>query len=251
MAHVGVLQALDDAQIPISFISGVSAGAIVAAAYASGTSPQQIASLSRTLRFNDFSRWKPCKLGFCCTNGMHRLLTRILQHSRFEEMRIPLTVAATDLQTGEPVVFQSSGDVDLAIRASCAFPGVFQPVLWNDRVLTDGAISMEVPAKLVRDMGAQRVISVGIPGGNASRAPGNLLDVVGRSLEIMHMRTEDSWRRHSDLVIAPDVSGWSWYDFRNSAALIEAGAAAARKAVPAIRVWMQLAPSPLPLSPAA
>jgi NTE family protein len=244
MAHIGVLQVLEDESIPIDFIAGVSAGAIVAAAYASGSTPQEIAKVSMAMRFGDVARWTLCKLGFCCTDGMQKLLARLLKRTRFEEMRLPLAVSATDLQTGEPVVFSGSGDMLTAIRASCAFPGIFQPVRSENRILTDGAVSMEVPARIVRDMGAERVISVWIPYDSTAAEPANLFEVVTRSLQILQRRMADSWRGASDVVIAPQVSEWSWHDFRNSSKMIEAGAAAARAALPEIRSWLNVGNTP-------
>lgn len=248
MAHIGVLQVLEAEGIPIDFLAGVSAGAIVAAAYASGTTPQEIAKVAMAMRFGDVARWTLCKLGFCCTDGMTKLLARLLKRTRFEEMRLPLAIGATDLQTGEPVVF-NSGDMQPAIRGSCAFPGIFQPVRFGGRILTDGAVGMEVPAKLVRDMGAQRVISVWIPYDSTASEPTNLIEVVSRSLQILQRRMADSWRSASDLVIAPQVAEWPWHDFRNSAKMIEAGAAAARAVLPEIRGWLNVEKANL--SPAA
>ena len=245
LAHIGVLQVLEEENIPVDYIAGISAGSVVAAAYASGTPLKDVARFASSMRFGDVARWTFCKMGFCCTNGMSRLLGRLVAKSRFEEMRIPLAVAATDLQTGDPVIFSGEGDVSLAIRASCAFPGIFRPVEWGDRYLTDGAISMEVPAALVRNMGAEKVIAVSIPRDSGEIAPANLLDVLGRSLQILQMRTEDSWRKSADLVIVPDVGHWPWHDFRNSDRMIAAGATAARRALPAIRALLERKPSRL------
>jgi NTE family protein len=239
LAHIGVLQVLEEEHIPIDCIAGVSAGAIVAAAYASGATPDEIARIGGALRFGDVARWTFAKLGFCCTDGMTKLLAKLLKQTKFEDMRIPLAMAATDLQTGEPVVFSGTGDVRVPIHASCAFPGIYQPVRWNGRVLTDGAVGMEVPSRLVREMGATRVISVWIPYDSQAAPPSNMIEVVSRSLQIMQMRTAEFWRSSTDLVIAPQVSGWAWHDFRNAQKIIAAGAEAARAALPTIRAWME------------
>lgn len=238
MAHIGVLQVLEEEKIPIQYIAGVSAGALVAAAFASGTTPEEIARVGTALRFGDVARWTFSKLGFCCTDGMAKLLARLLKKDKFEDMRIPLAVGATDLQTGNAVLFSGSGDVRLPLRASCAFPGIYKPVRWNRQILTDGAISMEVPASVVRGMGAARVISVCIPHDSGTAEPSNMVEVMSRSMQILQMRTEDSWRKSSDLVIVPDVSAWPWHDFKSSSAMIAAGSDAARKAIPSIRAWM-------------
>jgi NTE family protein len=252
IAHIGVLDVFEENHIPIDGIAGVSAGAIVAAAYASGSTPDEIARIGEALRFGDVARWTFCKLGFCCTDGMKRLLARLLKKTRFEEMEIPLAVAATDLRSGEPVVFKGDGDATLPIQASCAFPGIFQPVRVDGRVLTDGAISMEVPAQLARQLGADKVISICIPHDDGEAEPSNLIDVVSRSLQILQMRTEDSWRQHSDLVVVPPVNGWSWHDFKSAGHMIEAGREAATKALPVIQSWLEpMGPREVSLPPAA
>ena len=239
MAHIGVLQVLEEHRIPIDYIAGVSAGAIVAAAYASGASPQEIAKVAVSMRFGDVARWTFAKLGFCCTDRMGGLLSRLLKCSRFEDMKKPVAVVATDLKTGNPVTFGGVGDVGLAVRASCAFPGIFQPIRLEGHTLTDGAISMEVPSEPLRKMGAKRVIAVCIPKEDETAEPTNLVEVIGRSMQIMQMRTEDLWRAQSDLVIAPQVARWSWHDFRHAEQVIEAGADSARKALPLIRQWLE------------
>jgi NTE family protein len=241
MAHLGVLQVFEEEKIPIHYIAGVSAGSLVAAAFAGGSTSDEIARVGAALRFGDVARWTFSKLGFCCTDGMAKMLARLLKKNTFEEMRIPLAVGATDLQTGHPVVFSGAGDVRLPLRASCAFPGIFQPVRWNQQILTDGGISMEVPSSLVREMGATRVISVCIPHDSGTAEPANMVEVVSRSMQIMQMRNESSWRKSSDLVITPEVGGWGWHDFKSSTAMIAAGADAARKALPAIREWVKAA----------
>ena len=139
--------------IPIHCITGVSAGSIVAAAYASGASPAEIARAGCAMRFGDVARWSLCRMGFVVSERMKRFLERLLKAYRFEEMRIPLGVLATDLCTGQPVCFRDSGDVFLPIRASCSYPGLFQPVRYNGRLLVDGAMSMEIPAALARALG--------------------------------------------------------------------------------------------------
>src|SRR5665213_3307451 len=131
IAHVGILRVLERENIPIHCVTGVSAGAIVAAAFASGATSEEIGRIGSAMRF--------------------------------EEMRIPLGVVATDLRKGIPVLFRDKGEVAPAIRASCSYPGLFRPVEYDGRILVDGAMTVEVPALLARKMGATRVISVCIP----------------------------------------------------------------------------------------
>src|SRR3954469_4135447 len=210
IAHAGVLDVFERNGIPIHCITGVSAGSIVAAAYASGATPAEIAHAGCAMRFGDVARWSLCGMGFVVSERMKRFLERLLKAYRFEDMRIPLGVLATDVCTGQSVRFRDRGDVVLPIRASCSYPGLFQPVPYNGRLLVDGAISMEIPAALARHLGATHVISVHLPVQAAEKTPTNVFQVVNRCFQIMQSRTEESWRRESDLIVTPDVSGVDW-----------------------------------------
>ncbi len=249
IAHAGVLRVLEQRGIPIHCITGVSAGSIVAAAYASGATPDEIARAGCAMRFTDVARWSLCRMGFVVNERMKRFLERLLKNYRFEEMRIPLGVVATDLCTGESVRFRDSGDVFLPIRASCSYPGLFQPVSYNDRLLVDGAMSMEIPALMAHQLGATHVISVHLPAQGPSVQPRNMFQVVNRCFQILQERTEDSWRAYSDLVISPDVRGMEWDGFSSGPKLVELGEAAATEALSKIESWfpnLELAPVPVP-----
>ncbi len=237
IAHAGVLAAFERSGIPIYCVTGVSAGSIVAAAYASGATPEEIARAGCAMRFGDVARWSLCRMGFVVSERMKRFLERLLKAYRFEDMRMPLGIIATDLCTGQPVRFRDRGDVVLPIRASCSYPGLFQPVRYNGRLLVDGAISMEIPAALARHLGATHVISVHLPIQAPDRPPTNVFQVVNRCFQIMQSRTEESWRRDSDLIVTPDVSRVDWDGFASGPQMLQAGESAAMAALPAIRSW--------------
>jgi len=237
IAHAGVLRIFERHGIPLHCITGVSAGSIVAAAYASGSTPDEISHVACSLRIRDVARWSLCRMGFMGTERMKGFLEGLLKTYRFEEMRIPLGVLATDLCTGEPVSFRDAGDVVLPIRASCSYPGLFQPVSSGDRLLVDGAMSVEIPALLARELGATHVISVCLPAPPCRRPPANVFQVVRRCFQIMQRRSEDGWRHASDLVIAPDLQSIEWNGFECAPELVKAGEAAALAALPAIQSW--------------
>jgi NTE family protein len=231
-----VLKVFQRHGIPIHCITGVSAGSIVAAAFASGAQPDEIATAGCAMRFGDVASWRLCRLGFMASERMTRFLERLLKRYRFEEMTTPLGVVATDLATGKPVSFANSGDVFVPIRASCSYPGLFQPVVSDGRLLVDGAMSLEIPALLARQLGATHVISVHLPA-PASVSPVNVFQVINRCFQIQQTHMEETWRRDSDLVIAPELGGVEWDGFQCGPALIQAGEAAAEAALPAIRKW--------------
>jgi NTE family protein len=238
IAHAGILAVLERHRIPIHCVTGVSAGAIVAAAFASGAMPSEIAREGCAMRFGDVGRWSLSRMGFVASGRMQTFLRRLLKCHRFEEMPIPLGVLATDLCTGETVHFRDTGDVFLPIRASCSYPGLFQPVRHDGRLLVDGAISMEIPALLARQLGATHVISVHLPAQASHRAPANIFQVVKRCFQIMQGNSEQDWRNDSDLIVTPDVRAVEWDGFGCGQELLKAGEAAASAAVPKIQAWL-------------
>src|SRR5437762_7762237 len=239
IAHVGVLRVFEQYNVPIRYIAGVSAGAIVAAAYASGSTPEQIGRIGAAMRFADVARWSLSRMGLVGSERMDLFLHKLLKCFRFEEMKIPLGVIATDLATGAPVSFHSHGDVKPPIRASCSYPGLFQPVRHDGKLLVDGAMSMEVPAALLRGMGASHVISVHLPIQQLNgTCPSNMFQVINRCFQIMQARTEHEWREHSSAVILPDVTGMEWDAFGSAEKLIQAGEIAALEAIPKIKAWL-------------
>lgn len=238
ISHVGVLRVFEKAKIPISCISGVSAGSIVAAAFASGSTSDEIELVARTMRFSDVARWRLGWDGLMGSHPMTQLLQRTLKVFKFEQMQIPLAIVASDLNAGVPAIFRDHGDVVLPIRASCSYPGLFQPVRYKNRCLVDGMISMDVPAHPLRAMGATHVISVSLPTPTESVDPQNMLSVVTRCFQIMNGRTETQWRRHSNAVICPQVHHVGWNSFESAQELIQAGERAAQDSLPQILRWL-------------
>jgi NTE family protein len=234
-AHLGVLQVLEQNRIPISFIAGTSVGSILGAAYASGAPLARIIATCRTLRFRDIARWRVSRLGLASNHRLGDLIEEVFESKRFEDLQIPMAVVATDLANGEPVVF-THGNLCEAIRASCAFPGLFEPVQIGTRYLADGGLVAQVPTCAAREMGANPVIgvSVGLEDGHRG-APTNIFQVVCRAVSAAQKHQLEIWERHADLVLRPDVQSLAWDDFDRADEAIEAGAAATRRALPRIQ----------------
>ena len=195
----------------------------------------RIIATCRTLRFRDIARWRVSRLGLASNNRLGDLIERVFESRQFEELRIPLAVVATDLTSGEPVVFTQGNLVD-AIRASCAFPGLFEPVDIGTRCLADGGLVAPVPTRAARELGATTVvgISVGMQDGHRG-APTNIFQVVSRAVSAAQKHQLEIWERHADIVLRPDVQSLAWDDFDRAEEAIEAGAAAARRALPRIQ----------------
>lgn len=234
-AHLGVLQVLEQNHIPVSYIAGTSVGSILGAAYASGAPLARIMATCRTIRFRDIARWRVSRLGLASNHRLGDLIERVFESRRFEDLAIPMAVVATDLASGEPVVF-THGNLSDAIRASCAFPGLFEPVQIGTRCLADGGLVAPVPTRAARELGARCVIGVSVGVEDGSRgAPSNIFQVVCRAVNAAQKHQLEIWERHADLVLRPDVQSLAWDDFDRADEAIEAGAAAARPALPRIR----------------
>lgn len=234
-AHLGVLKVFQQYNIRVSQIAGSSVGSILGAAYASGAPLERIIDACRALRFRDIARWRVSRLGLASNQRLATLMERVFGSRQFEDLRIPLAVVATDLSTGEPVIFTQGNLVD-AIRASCAFPGLFEPVEIGTRCLADGGLVAPVPTRAARFIGAQTVVgvSVGVQDGHRG-APTNIFQVVSRAVSAAQKHQLEVWERHADLVLRPDVQFLAWDDFARADEAIEAGAAAALRALPRIQ----------------
>ena len=237
-AHLGVLQVLEQHQIPIACVAGTSVGSILGAAYASGAPLARIIATCRTLRFRDIARWRVSRLGLASNHRLGDLIKQVFESRQFEDLRIPLAVVATDLNTGEPVVMTHGNLVD-AIRASCSFPGLFEPIEIGTRCLADGGLVAPVPTSAARSLGAQFVlgVSVGLQDGHRG-APSNVFQVVARAVSAAQKHQHEVWERHADLVLRPDVQSLAWDDFNRVDEAIEAGAAVARQALPRIQKFL-------------
>jgi len=245
LAHIGVLKVLEEEQIPIDFLAGTSVGSVIGAGYASGVCAKEMEEIASLVRFKDFSRWTFSRFGLFSNDKMAIFLNKVLRSKTFEELKIPLAIAATNILTGEPAVF-TSGDLVAPVRASCAYPGMFQPVNIDGQILVDGLLGHAVPATPLRDMGAERVISVHLAAHWVKpHGPRHVFDVIGQCFSIAQDRMCGPWRAASDLVLEPAIGEFGYDDFARALDLVRAGEAAAREAVPQIKAWLpQPAPQP-------
>jgi len=239
LAHAGVLQVLEENRVPVHAIAGISSGAIFAAGYAGGSSIQQMISTGALTSFSSYARWTLSRMGLATNDRMRTYLKKTLPATRFEQMRIPLAVVATDLTTGQPAVFRDAGDVLDPLRASCAYPGLFLPVEIGGRWLVDGGISLQVPVEAAAALGATHVVAVYLRTGPHSDAgPGNIFQVVSRCFAIMQDRLIMEWERIPHVVIEPEVAEFAWDAFDRVPELVEAGRQAALSVLPQIRGWL-------------
>lgn len=238
MAHVGVLRALLENDIPIDCVAGTSAGSIVGGAFAAGMTIDEIAELGRKLRWRHIGRITMSRFGLQSNARLERFMRARLPITKFEDLPIPFAVVATDLKTGEAVVMKDKGDVPFAIRASCTIPGWYVPVPDSEgRQLVDGGLVAVIPAAAARALGADVVIAVDVNGAGATFMS-STSSVVGVLLQSMMVIQRSVSRQHceiSDLVITPKVGHIRWDQVRRADELMVAGYEAGLESIPQIR----------------
>jgi len=246
LAHIGVLRVLEREKISISCLSGTSMGGVIAAAYAAGVPLHDIEAeavrlgkLTRMVelvdrKFHLFS-------GLFNNSGVQKYLARLLgEHTTFETLRIPLALSAVDNRTGREVVLQS-GSLLLAVNATMALPGAVAPVIIGDMLLSDGGTLNNVPADLVRSMGAEKVIAVNVSPTVQDMFPANRLvpaaaaaiwranNIANSAITLAKLR-----KAQPDVMICPVLrpSITTLTGFRYASEVINAGERAAYQALP-------------------
>jgi len=244
IAHLGVLRVLEEAGIHVDCLAGTSVGGLIAASYASGAPLDAISRRAVSTSFRDFARWSLSRFGLASNERMGRYVYEFCGVQRMEEMKRPLAICAADLLSGEPYYF-TKGDLGIALRASCAYPGLFQPVEFEGRLLVDGFLIGPVPVEAARTIGAEFVIGVYLGMSGPAPRPKHMGEVLWRSFAIMQQQALQRRDRSADMLICPDVRDFGWDDFSRTDELITAGEAAAREALPRIRELLQ-PPSAVP-----
>jgi NTE family protein len=243
-AHVGVLRALAENNIPIDFIAGTSAGSLVGGALASGMPLDQIEDLGRKMRWRDIGRMTMSRLGVQSNERLEQYLREHLPITRFEDLPIPFAAVATDLKTGAPVILRDKGDVPFAIRASCTIPGWYVPVIDEEgRQLVDGGLVAVIPASTARSLGADIVIAVDVnaEGAKFIGSTSSVIGVVLQSMLVVQKTASHYQLSLADHVIRPKVGHIRWDEMGRGEELIAAGYQAGVESVPEIRALIDAA----------
>lgn len=265
-AHIGVMKALDEAQIPYSILSGTSAGSLVGGVYASGMPLSQIEAEAlkldeKLLDFNSsgaakavvgaiFGR-KAAFSGMFKGNEVFKLADRLTDGMNIKDAPIKVALCTVDLYSGNTIFYTNANipsvrgeyivhnDVRMAdaITASCTIPAVFVPRAVGPYSLVDGGVTEYVPVKVLRDMGAGYVIAVDLGRDSGERQNAdNILEISARSFDIMSRRLAGNSLANADLVIAPYVADIGLFDFKRIPELIDRGYKAAKRMIPTLKM---------------
>lgn len=245
IAHVGVLKVFGEHAIPVDMVAGTSAGALVGGAYAAGLSVAELEEWASRLRWRDFGRMTLSRLGVQSNARIEELIRARFPSTRFEDLTIPFAAVATDLHTGKPVVMSGTGDVARAIRASCAIPGWYMPVIdEQNRQLVDGGLVANIPTTAARSLGADIVVAVDVnaEGAKFLGPPQSAIGVLMQAMVVMHRTAAAHQLRDSDVTIKPKIGHIRWDEMARARELIAAGEEAARAAIDKVRRLLKLAP---------
>ena len=238
IAHVGVLRALVENNIPIDAIAGASAGALIGGCYAAGLSVERLAEMARTFRWRHTQRPSFSRRGLQSNARMERFLRAQLPVTRFEDLKVPFAAMVTDLLKGKLIVMRDHGDLPFAIRASCCIPFFMAPIEDDQgRLLIDGGIIQNLPISQTRALGADIVIAVDVnfDGIRFFNRPSTALGVLAHVFIAVERIVSNQERADADVLIVPKVGHIRWDQTRRSNELVECGYQAGLEAIDSIK----------------
>jgi NTE family protein len=235
LAHVGVLEELENANIPIDIIIGCSAGSLVGALYADCQDADKVKSILEPLKTKDMLDihiWR-AKYGLSQGYLIKEILQKNLYARTFQELRIPFLLVTTDLSSAELVTI-GGGPLIPAVLASCAVPFVFSPVKLHGRMLADGGVIDPIPVNTAKMVNAEIIVAVDVRCLMFRSTPTNLFDIAKRSADITLLWQGESCVSGADVVIQPNLGDIGMFDDQFNNIIYEAGRQAAREAIPKI-----------------
>ena len=237
LAHIGVLKVLDEEKVPVDIVVGTSVGALVGSLYAAGVPLQKIEKLGENIGWNDLSDITETGIikmlltgHLLSTEKMEKFIAENIGPKRFDELEKPFACVATDLVTGERIVFRE-GEIGPAVRASSTIPGIFDPVEYRHRYLVDGGLLDNIPVDIARMMGADIIVAVVVSADFSRNDVSNVYMVLVQAIYIQGKAMDVERMHEADFVIKPNVSGVSAVDLGHSSECIDGGVVATRRVV--------------------
>jgi len=239
IAHLGVLKVLEENDIPVDIIVGTSAGSLVGAFMAAGYSSDQLFDMVRNLSWSKISKLTIPKMGLLDSKQLEHYIDSELGRIDFLNLQKKFAAVAVDITTGGQVVF-IDGIVSQAVRASCAIPGVFTPLVQDNRILVDGGVLNFLPTDVARKMGADYIIAVKLtPSISNSKPPENIIHILINSFQLALAQIAEH-APNGDVTIVPDLAGLNPHDFKQVEILYERGRIAALKSIDQVKQDLKL-----------
>jgi NTE family protein len=242
-AHIGVIKVLEAQGIVPDLVVGTSAGSLVGALYAAGNNGYALQKMAIDMDEAAISDWTlpffSQSTGVLKGEAIQSYVNRALQGKPIDQLKVPFGAVATDLHTGQPILFRR-GNTGAAVRASSAVPGVFHPVRIGNIDYVDGGLVSPVPASFARQMGADFVIAVNISAQPDAQPASSTFEVLLQTFAIMGQSLNQYELKQADVVIRPELATMKGGDFQGRNLAILAGEKAAMAMLPEIRRKLQL-----------
>lgn len=239
LAHIGVLKVLEKEKVPIDSIIGTSMGAMIGAAYSVGVPLPMMEDMAYKFTTKKILDPTMPSMGLLAGKKLESSIRDLIDGKGFEDCRIPLAVVTNDIETGEEVVFQS-GNLIKVVRASCSWPGIFNPVRIDGRLLSDGGIKHSVPTRIARDLGAEYVIAVDVGFCVRKGKIDNIFQMIVQSFQIMGEELNQYQSRDADAVIKVFLPNIDQSAFEKSREIVASGIEAAEAGVWQIKKDLRL-----------
>lgn len=231
IAHIGVLQYLEERGVKPCRLAGTSAGSIVGALYCSGRTVEELKQIASLIHFKELIKISFPRRGLIRSSSLLKMLKQYLGDITFEELERPLVVNAVDLVKGEEVLFEK-GPVAEAVAASCAIPGIFSPVRWNNRLFVDGGLLDNIPSAHIKKKDTDLVIAVNVTAQQPlEKEPDNIFEVLIQAYDIMRRQRNLPSFSCADILIEPELGDFNFWDTTRSGLLIRQGYIAAAAAL--------------------
>ena len=223
IAHIGIIKAFEELGLSFDIVAGTSAGAVIGSLYSAGLTSAQMKDLANSLKTKDIRKskffFKPSK-----ASAISSILKKAFgKELLFSELKKSFCTVAVDIKTGNEVDFVS-GSVPVAVAGSCAVPGVFEPVVYDDMFLVDGGLKNNVPADVARRMGADVVIAVDV---NHKRGSGTkstkLFSVLGSTIGVLMRDSVKARLQFADIVLEPELTDFPSTKLENVEEMIKVG----------------------------
>lgn len=241
-AHIGVIKALEAQGIVPDIVVGTSAGSVVGALYASGYNGFQLQKIALEMDEATISDWAlplfSKSSGVLKGEALQNYVNKAVHNTPMEKLKIPFGCVATDLKTGEPILFRR-GNTGLAVRASSSVPSVFQPVSIGGKTYVDGGLVAPVPVRFAKEMGADFIIAVNISSATEGQKTASSLDVLMQTFSIMGQRLNHFELKDADIVITPPLGTMGSSDFNGRNLAVLAGEQAAASVMPQIKAKLK------------
>lgn len=226
--HVGVLKALEEYGVDIKYISGTSAGGIIASLYAFGKSPKEIERIVLNFEWKNLVTLTLSKFAILSNEKIGEMIKENIGDTNIEDSKIPLSMIATDITDGKKILLEK-GSTSVAVMATTCVPGIFIPVELDERLLVDGGILENVPLSCMIEKDVDLIIGVDLVCAHSHKKPQNIIEVLYNSFNFLVKANKLIHSKEADIIIKPDLSNYNAIDLAQMRELIEIGYKETRK----------------------